>query len=154
MAEIKERRLVDSLESPALSPGQRLAGLLARRSDLASRLARLDAEIAALVSEEAAPPAGPSGQPGDPSFAVRGDELGQGIVPAPPDVDRADLRRRLETLRRSGILRSARDPGLEVLVDYRHGDGRILSIRTRRVGESDWVTRFQLRQPGSPRGAA
>ena len=150
MAEIKERQLVDSLESTALSPGQRLSGLLARRSDLASRLARLDAEIAVLVAEEAA---GPSGQPEELSFAVRGDELDQDDVPAPPDVDRADLRRRLDTLRRTGILRSARDSGLEVLVDYRRGDGRILSIRTRRVGEPGWVMRFKVRQRGLARGA-
>lgn len=154
MAEIKERQLVDSLESTALSPGQRLSGLLARRSDLASRLAGLDAEIATLVAEEAAAPAGPSGQPKELTFAVRGDELDRDVVPAPPDVDRADLGRRLDTLRRTGILRSARDPGLEILVDYRRGDGRILSIRTRRVGEPGWVTRFQVRRRGPSGGAA
>lgn len=147
MAEIKESQLVDSVGSAVISPGSRLPELLARRADLAHRLARLDAEIARIVADGAESPRAPSGQRDDLFFAIRGDELARGADRAPSGVDRADLQRRLSALRRTGILRSAHDPALEVLIGYRGKDGSISSIRTRRSGESAWVRRFAIR-PG------
>ena len=40
--------------------------------------------------------------------------------------------------------------GLEILVSFRSDEGRVLSVKTRRMGEAEWIRRFEAatRGPG------
>lgn len=109
----------------------------------------MDAKLADLRSAAAGRRAG--GEAGTArSFPLRGEQLRRGAFAVPPELDRDDLDRRL-----AGILVDERRcgralDGLEILVSFRSDEGRVLSVKTRRMGEAEWIRRFEAatRGPG------
>ncbi len=128
---------------PIAIDGQ-ISGLLTRRNRLLEELASVDAKLADLRSAAAGGGAATTAR----WLPLRGEQLRKGAFAVPPELDRDDLDRRLAGIlvdeRRSGL---ALD-GLEILVSFRSDEGRVLSVKTRRTGEAEWIRRFEAVTPG------
>lgn len=120
-----------------------ISGLLARRNRLIEELASVDTKLADLrVTASGRAPAEPS-EKDSRWFPIRGEQLIAGGFAVPPGLDREDLNRRVAAIlvdeRRGG----KPIDGLELLVGFAARGGHVLSVRTRRSGDADWIRRFE-----------
>jgi len=132
---------------PRAIDGQ-ISGLLTRRNALVEELAAVDRKL-----QELSAAAARRGEASDHARAsrwlpLRGEELLPGGFVAPPGLDAEDLNRRLAKILIDERRQGRPVDGLELLVAFRPVGGRVLSVRTRRSGESDWVRRFEARGVG------
>lgn len=81
-------------------------------------------------------------------FPIRGEQLAAGGFASPPELDREDLNRRLAKILVEERRHGRPVDGLELLVAFQPSGGRVLSVRSRRPGDSDWVRRFEAMTKG------
>jgi len=125
-----------------------ISGLLLRRRRLVEELTAVDREIRDLRGSTRAGP-GRGREGGAPQwFPLRGEQLLAGDFTAPDGLDEQDLHRRLRKIVLDEGRRGRPLDGLELLVAFLPAGGRILSVRTRRPGDADWVRRFEATRPG------
>ncbi len=103
------------------------------------------AELRAVVSARAG---GDEGEDESRWFPIRGDQLVAGGFVAPAGLDQEDLNRRVGRILVDERRHGQPVDGLELLVAFQPAGGRVLSVRTRRAGEPDWVRRFEAGVPG------
>ena len=133
--------------APNAIDGQ-ISGLLSRRAHLLRQLAEVDKKLAQLRTEAAAQRAADDSAEGARWFSLRGEQVRSRGLVVPGSLDEGDLRRRLEkVLEEEGSAGRPVD-GLEMLVAFEPGGGRVLSVQTRRPGEMDWVRRFEAASLG------
>lgn len=131
---------------PIAIDGQ-ISGLLTRRNRLLEELAAVDAKLADLRSAAVASGAGGAAAKAR-WLPLRGEQLRTGAFAVPPELDREDLDRRLAGILVDERRRGLALDGLEVLVSFRSDEGRVLAVKTRRTGESEWIRRFEAVTPG------
>lgn len=130
-------------QSDEISIDGQISGLLTRRNRLLEDLAQVDQKLAELRDDAVGKERVEEAAAGARWFPVRGEQLAQGKFAVPEGLDREDLNRRLSNILveerrgRRGI------EGLELLVAFQSEGGRILSVRTRRPGDTDWIRRFE-----------
>lgn len=135
-------------QTGAISIDGQISGLLSRRKRLLGELASVDRKIAELRSEATGRARGEDAAGDSRWFPLRGEQLASGGFASPPELDREDLNRRLAKILVEERRQGRPVDGLELLVAFRPSGGRVLSVRTRRTGDSDWVRRFETVTPG------
>lgn len=135
-------------QSAGISIDGQISGLLARRGRLLEELASVDRKLAELRETAAGHAKKASRASGARWFPVRGEQLAAGGFALPPGLDRDDLNRRLAKILVEEKRRGRPLDGLELLVAFAPEGGRILSVRSRRPGDGDWVRRFEAITPG------